>query len=260
MEHEYRMQQLEVSMRQNNSSNLSVGSRSPKIPYFKEGDDVEVYMSTFEGLAIANNWDRSTWAPWLAALLTGKAREAYARLDSVSAGDYDQLKEAILARYDLTPETYRRKFRDSRRSPDESYLEWGISCRRYFERWVGPALNDPEKLSEVMIIEHMITNTHPDLQVWLREHRPDSVMELTELAETYRVARQSTSWKGDIDRKVDGKNQSNRKDEGETEGSCYRCGALGHFVSSCPQKKHQLMGKHRIKIDLTLIENPIDKL
>ena len=46
-------------------------SKSPKLPSFKEGEDVEVYLGMFERIACANTWNTNTWAPRLAALLTG---------------------------------------------------------------------------------------------------------------------------------------------------------------------------------------------
>lgn len=72
-----------------------------------------------------------------ALLLTDKALEVYLRLSDAAVVDYDQLKEALLRRYDLTEDDYRLKFCRSKpelgKSPEQfiyclqSYLENG--CR-----------------------------------------------------------------------------------------------------------------------------------
>jgi len=59
----------------------------------------------------------------LATLLTGKAREAYARMNASDSDNYGLLKKAILARYDLTAEAYRKTFPACRKYPDETFVE-----------------------------------------------------------------------------------------------------------------------------------------
>ena len=109
LEHEYRVRQLELAShereREFSLQNNDYGvSESPKLPSFKEGEHVEVYLGMFERIARANKWNTNTWAPRLAALLTGKAREAYVRMNLIASGDYHELCAAIHERYDLTPD------------------------------------------------------------------------------------------------------------------------------------------------------------
>ena len=59
LEHEYRMRQLELAShereREFSLQNNDFGvSESPKLPSFKEGEDVEVYLGMFERIARAN--------------------------------------------------------------------------------------------------------------------------------------------------------------------------------------------------------------
>ena len=91
LEHEYRMRQLELAShereREFSLQNNDYGvSKSPKLPSFKEGEDVEVYLGMFERITRANKWNANTWAPRLAALLTGKAREAHVRMSLIASG------------------------------------------------------------------------------------------------------------------------------------------------------------------------------
>ena len=170
LEHEYRMRQLELAShereREFSLQNNDFGvNKSPKLPSFKEGEDVEVYLGMFERIARANKWNANTWAPRLAALLTGKAREAYVRMNLIASGDYHELCAAIRERYDLTPDAYRRKFRSSRKLSDETFKEWGIRARRLFERWMSCDITSANAICEQMIMEQILDNTSPDLQL-----------------------------------------------------------------------------------------------
>ena len=80
-----------------------------------EGDDIEAYLTTFERLMQGYNVEKNQWSYRLAPNLTGKAQQAFAALPAASASDYDQLKVAILKRYDVNLETYRLRFRVAKR-------------------------------------------------------------------------------------------------------------------------------------------------
>ena len=110
--------------------------QGPRVPMYREGEDIEIYLITFERLAEANGWPREAWAARLAAVLTGKARQAYVRMAAGESRDDDLVKGAILRRFDRDSEYYRTKFRDSRRESDESFKEWGLRIQGYFEQWV----------------------------------------------------------------------------------------------------------------------------
>ncbi len=61
-------------------------------------DYIVSYLTMFERLMTAFEVKREKWAFKLASNLSGKAQKAYAALSPVDAGDYTQLKEAILRR------------------------------------------------------------------------------------------------------------------------------------------------------------------
>ena len=54
------------------------------------------------------------WASQLSALLSGRPLEVYLRLSEEAAKDYDKVKIALMRRYDLTENGYRRKVRASK--------------------------------------------------------------------------------------------------------------------------------------------------
>lgn len=69
-------------------------------------DDVEA----FERMAMAAKWDPSSWAVRIGPLLIGPAQAAYHTLTRTEVRDYQKVKEAILYRLEISPETYHQQF------------------------------------------------------------------------------------------------------------------------------------------------------
>ena len=232
--------------------------QGPRVPMYREGEDIEIYLITFERLAEANGWPREAWAARLAAVLTGKARQAYVRMAAGESRDYDLVKGAILRRFDRDSEYYRTKFRDSRRESDESFKEWGLRIQGYFEQWVREAGNDMDKLKELLVLEQLMSNTSPDLQVWLKQRQPATIQQFAEMADVYksskrgacqgktfaqgfqqtaRVDRPRDRWGED---RVSEERRPIRVEPKSWERSrfvtCFKCGQKGHYKSDCPSR------------------------
>ena len=95
----------------------------PKIPPFEDGkDDMDSYLRRFERYAGVQKWPKPTWATHLSALLKGRALDVYALLPSEYALDYDFLKDALLKRYDLTEDGFKRKFRSCKPDIGETFF------------------------------------------------------------------------------------------------------------------------------------------
>jgi hypothetical protein len=108
------------------SGSSTVQRSHVKLPKFEEGQDVDVFLRSFEKMAALHKWEKSDWAIHLVPLLTGKALEAYSRLSDSDSGKYDRIKEAVLKRYELTSEAYRNKFRQARQGSDESFRDYHV--------------------------------------------------------------------------------------------------------------------------------------
>ena len=70
-------------------------------------DNIEAYLVTFERIMSAHEIRRNQWPYHLASQLTGKTQLA---MSSTEAKDYDAIKAAISARYDVNEETYHQRF------------------------------------------------------------------------------------------------------------------------------------------------------
>ncbi|XP_078694909.1 uncharacterized protein LOC144923898 [Branchiostoma floridae x Branchiostoma belcheri] len=208
-------------------------TKGPKIPQFYEGEDVEVYLTTFERLATANGWPKSKWAPKLAALLSGKAREAFVQLSENDSMDYDKVKLAIYAKYELTAEEYRRRFRTSRKQPTDSYKEWLCQLNVCLGRWVDAAERERKKpddrttfLTLLMIKEQFLEGCPPELAAKLQEQELWEPKDLAAAADriTYSYRHSASS-------------ESSPQPPGVSSPqhrlTCAFCKAPGHDVSRC---------------------------
>ena len=92
-----------------------------------EKDDIDVYLCSFERLTFVHGWDRGTWATRLAANLSGNSLEAFAWMSAEDSSDYGKVRSAILSKYELTEEVYRKKFRYTRKEHDETFKEWSVN-------------------------------------------------------------------------------------------------------------------------------------
>ncbi|XP_071490086.1 uncharacterized protein [Diadema antillarum] len=260
-----RLAELEKEKRENmpvaapgNASVVEGGIRR-QLPFYKEGEDVDVFLRTFEKMAHLNNWPRDVWALQLAPLLSGKAREAYARLSLESSRDYDAVKAAILRRYDLTPDAYRVKFRELRVDKEETYTEFSVKLSDLLGRWLegAGADTDADKLKEQILMEQMLKQVPYDLRVWLRDHEPPTLQAMARLADQYVQSRKGMgkpqgytggrqdlrsfpksggkpsfgSGKGENIPQKPVHNQEQKGSRGKIQ--CYKCGKLGHIAVNC---------------------------
>ena len=102
---------------------------------YTQDEDIEHFLVTFERIATASLCPETEWALNLVPLLTGKARAAYIAMDFSDSLDYGKIKEVILEKFKINPETYQQRFRSTHILPDESCKEL---FTRLFEKWVRP--------------------------------------------------------------------------------------------------------------------------
>ena len=93
-----------------------------KLTKLTDQHDIEAFLMTFERMMGVFGIEKNRWAFKLAPQLTRKAQKAF----EVEASDYDQLKKAILKRYNISGETYRQRLRTTVRNSDESNQEMAV--------------------------------------------------------------------------------------------------------------------------------------
>ena len=206
-------------------------------------------LMTFEHLS-------KLWSTQLAGLLTGKALAAYASLNGNTASSYDDVKKATLHHYDVNEEAHRRRFRSDRKKPEESYQNWGDRLSNHFTRWTK---DRRMPLEEVMVLDQFLAGAPEELRVWLKERKPESLKQATELADDYTLARggsrtthrqpPTTGRPGPAtggraqDSRVSSQSSSraplmDRHSQTNAQGDqkCFHCGGYGHIMYNCPKR------------------------
>ena len=216
-------------------------AKAPKLPSFVDGkDDLDAYLQRFERFATTAKWEKIGWASKLSALLSGRALEVYSRLSEEAAQDYDRVKLALMKRYDLTEDGYRRKFRASKPEVDESPEQFIVRLDRYLLRWLELSNTERsfEGLKDLIVKEQFIDSCPKELAIHLRERAPESLVQIAKIADQYLEAHgkhlfSPASRKPVVPpQKEDTKNQQNDS----TIVVCFKCNARVHKAVNCPSR------------------------
>ena len=123
-----------------NGGEVPVGkaeNKVPKMPYFdEERDFMDSYLGRFERFAETQKWKREHWAMYLSTLLKGRALEVYSKMPPEQTGDYDRLKDALLKRYMLSADGFKKRFRTAKPEAGESPSQFLTRIDNYLERWI----------------------------------------------------------------------------------------------------------------------------
>ena len=162
--------------------------KAPKLPSFVDGkDDLDAYLQRFERFATVAKWDKTGWASKLSALLSGRALEVYSRISEEAAQDYDRVRLALMKRYDLTEDGYRRKFRASKPEVEESPDQFIVRLEMYLLRWLDLSKTDRsfEELKDLIVKEQFIESCPKELAVHRRERAPETLAQMAKIADQY---------------------------------------------------------------------------
>ena len=117
---------------------------------FAEGDDIDSYLEMFERVATQQEWPKETWATQLAGLLSGDVLDAYTSMTSAAARSYDEVKQAVLVRYEINAESYRLRFRQATKKDGESHKAFAGRLTDQLKCWSGAA---EMQLQELVLLE-----------------------------------------------------------------------------------------------------------
>lgn len=117
------------------------------MPPYQMGEDIENYLLRFERITKTWRWPEDEWACRLIPLLSGKAERAHC---------YDDLKAALLTKFDISPETYRQQFRSMVIPPGETPTETFHRLKGLYWRWIRPEQHTKDEVGEAIILEQLL--------------------------------------------------------------------------------------------------------
>ena len=163
------------------------------VPPFQE-KEVDKYFLHFEKVAENLKWPREHWTLLLQSVVIGKAREIYTQLSLEQSSDYDKVKELILKAYELVPEAYRQKFRDCRKEPNQTHVEFARTKEQLFDRWCSSKKvgSDHEKLRQLMLVEEFKWCINSDVRAFLNEKEVENLDVAARLADNYSLTHKTS--------------------------------------------------------------------
>ena len=247
--------QLEREKLESSKTNSFMKSKLPQ--FNEEKDKFDAYISRFESYAHLRKWPKTEWAMQLSILLTGKALDTYYGLSSEAQKSYEEVKEALLRRYDFTEDEFRRQFFSAKAESGETPSQFMVRLERVLSRWVQTAKIELsfEDLCCLLVREQFIRKCQPELAAYLREKKFKDPREVAKATELYLDAHGGTMYevkgakkKGNV---IGSKNMSLKKNEHESvsvsgsgtgssdQNVCRYCRKAGHDISECKKLKEK---------------------
>jgi len=158
------------------------------MPYFDEKRDfMDSYLGRFERFAEIQKWKRQHWAMYLCALLKGRALDVYSRMPPDQASDYDRLKKALLKRYLLSSDGFKKRFGSAKPEAGETPSQFLTRIDNYLERWIELAkvTKSYEGLKTLIVQEQYLSTCPKEMAMHLKEGKLKTITKLGDVAENY---------------------------------------------------------------------------
>ena len=93
-------------------------------------------------------------------------------MDILDTMDYGKVKNAVLYKFEINPDTYRLRFRTSVVGEDETPKELQARLRDLYEKWMNPKEKTKEQVGDAIVMEQFLRVLNPELRTLVREHNP----------------------------------------------------------------------------------------
>ncbi|XP_076049398.1 uncharacterized protein LOC143030081 [Oratosquilla oratoria] len=151
----------------NNTPTFNINHFLGSVPKF-DADEPDRFFACFERTAKMNEWPYDKWTQLVYRSFTGKALDVFSALSDEQVKDYELVKTTVLTSYQLVPEAYRQQFRKRKRESQETYVEFFRRKHTLIHKWIeSENAKTPSEIIELILLEDIRTNIHPDLRAHL---------------------------------------------------------------------------------------------
>ncbi|KAJ1101065.1 hypothetical protein NDU88_006139 [Pleurodeles waltl] len=225
--HELSLKELAIKARQSESSNnggsIQTGPAGEKkvritknvVPSFVVGDDIDKWLAAYEVALRAHEVPEGQWGVAMWGYVPPLGRDTLLTLDQPDQNTYPLQKVTLLAKFGLTPEGYRQRFRDSTKQNTQTWVDFFDFSSKALNGWVrGNKVNDYKGLYDLILREHMLNTTFTELRQHLVDSKLTDPRKLAEEADLWVNTRVSKKVPGGTPTKV--VRVPNRRKRGET--------------------------------------------
>ncbi|GBL83939.1 hypothetical protein AVEN_54915-1 [Araneus ventricosus] len=144
-----------ASTRSENSKNrLSLKNLLQK--FDAQVSDISMYLALFERQARTAGIEETEWVPQLISLLPLDLAQIIIKEPEEKMQDYLNVKEVLLDRFKMKPETFRLKFTQHQKKTGALWRELVFELRNYLDGWLdGLEVRDFENLKNLMISDQI---------------------------------------------------------------------------------------------------------
>ncbi|XP_076859481.1 uncharacterized protein LOC143512733 [Brachyhypopomus gauderio] len=234
------------------------------VPTFRE-NEVDAYFAIFERIATTLSWPRAVWPLLLQCKLVGKAQDVCSSLSLEQSVDYDTVKAAVLRAYELVPEAYRQNFRQLKKKPTQTHVEFAREKTVLFDKWCSASdVTSLQQLKELVLIEEF-KNCLPDSVVmYLNEHKVSTLSNAAICADEFVLTHRtvfttpvlrSESTSHSLRSRTSVSPVATEAPAPPDSRECFYCHVQGHIIANCPalKKKNARSAK---KVHCTNIKVP----
>lgn len=192
------MELVKLLLQQNRSAG-NVESREERIhtismdkfPSIDKDGDTDTFLQQFERTC-QYCLPKEQWAQYLTPGLRGKALDVLVSLLEIQGRDYEALKQAIVKRYQHTPEVYCKGFRTLHGGSNESYVDLVCSLHTAFRQWLkGLSVSTFDTLQEVMIMDQFLQTCPFEVRQFVLDRDPNMMNQAVEIVNTCAANRMS---------------------------------------------------------------------
>ena len=210
------------------------------VPKFIESDP-ERYFQTFEKTAEHLQWPRNEWTWLIHPKLEGKAATVVNNMDDIS--NYELVKKAVLDAYEITPEFYRRQFRNTLKSDEQTFLDFANDKLRSLKKWLDSLkVTSFPDLVNLVALEEFKRRLPFNISVHIEEKREMDLKKAAQLADSYNLIIKThrgnsksvkPSSGSQLDSGIGNKSVDNNSTYVFKDPFCSYCRKTGHTIKDC---------------------------